>query len=166
MKINKGVIAGFIVGALVGIAPGFVLGIYFLPILIAEEGASAVEISTARENAARSGVFLRDLPGSDAFHWGEGAIVESMEADKYYYTLEGSLAPGPDYKLYLTPEYVDTEAAFLAIKNRSKRVASLRTFENFRVSVDAALNPQQYPAIVVWCERFGKFITAATLKKL
>ncbi len=163
MKVTKGAVAGFVLGGFLGVVAGFALGIYLLPILVAGEGASAVEISAAKENAVRSGVFRRDLPGSDAFHWGEGTLVESMEANKVYYTLEGRLAPGPDYKLYLTPEYVDTEAAFLAIKDRSKRVASLDTFENFRVSVDAAVNPQQYPAIVVWCERFAQFITAATL---
>ena len=165
MKINKGMVAGFVAGGFLGAVSGFALGIYLLPILVAGEGASEIEISAARENEVRSGIFRRDLPGSDTFHWGDGTLVESMETDKYYYTLEGSISPGPDYKFYLTPEYVDTEDAFLAIKDRSKRVASLNTFENFRVSVDAALNPQQYSAVVIWCERFAQFITATTLTK-
>ena len=166
MRINKAFIVGLIVGGLAGIAPGFMLGVYFLPILVAEEGASVAEVAAAKEQAVREGIFRKNLPGSDAFHWGEGTLVESMEDGQYYFTLEGSVAPGPNYKLYLTPEFVDTEEAFLAIKDRSVLVASLATFDNFRVSVPAKIDPDRYPAVIIWCERFKRFITAATLMKL
>jgi hypothetical protein len=33
-----------------------------------------------------------------------------------YFRLDGTISPGPDYRLYLAPEFVDDGAGFLAIK--------------------------------------------------
>ena len=80
---------------------GFGLGIYLLPILVAEEGLSQSELtqlSAHPQDQIRRGIFIRDLPGSDAFHWGEGEIFASPER----IWLDGHIAPGPDYRLYLT----------------------------------------------------------------
>ncbi|MCH1568325.1 MAG: DM13 domain-containing protein [Alphaproteobacteria bacterium] len=79
--------------------------------------------------------------------------------------IDGSVSPGPDYKLYLTPEYVEDEAEFLALKARSVRVADITGFDNFRVDVPMNIDPTQYPAVIIWCERFGEFITAGHLVK-
>ena len=48
---------GLIVGGLLGIIPGFGLGVYFLPIIIADEGADEIVISQAMDAAERRGVF-------------------------------------------------------------------------------------------------------------
>ncbi|HMB72818.1 MAG TPA: hypothetical protein VKQ06_04555, partial [Gammaproteobacteria bacterium] len=81
---------------------GFALGIYLLPVLIAPEAPSDTEVSTSTQQAVYRGVFRRDLPGSDFLHWGEGEIA--ISADRIGFT--GSLAPGPDYLLYLTRKLV------------------------------------------------------------
>jgi len=70
------------------------------------------------------------------------------------------VSPGPDYKLYLTPQYVENEAEFLDIKAQSVRVADITGFDNFRVDVPMSIDPTQYPAVIIWCERFGEFITS------
>ena len=75
--------------------------------------------------------------------------------------LVGKLAPGPDYKLYLSPEFVETEADFLRLKDRMVRVGDVKTFNNFLVPVPAGVDPSDYTTVIVWCERFGEFITAA-----
>jgi hypothetical protein len=41
------------------------------------------------------------------------------------------------------------------------RVGEVRTFENFLVPVPESIDPAAYSAVVVWCESFGQFITAA-----
>ena len=41
------------------------------------------------------------------------------------------------------------------------RVGDVRTFENFIVAVPQGIDPANYSAVVVWCEAFGQFITAA-----
>jgi hypothetical protein len=41
------------------------------------------------------------------------------------------------------------------------RVGDVKTFENFIVPVPKGIDPAAYRAVIVWCESFGQFITAA-----
>ena len=136
---------------------GFALGIYLLPILIAPPAPTESEVKAASANAIFSAEFRRDLEGSDALHWGEGTV--SIGKDSI--SLMGRLAPGPDYKLYLTTQFVENEADFLPIKSQAVQVADVKTFENFVVDVPAEIDPTKYNTVLVWCETFSEFITAA-----
>jgi Electron transfer DM13 len=136
---------------------GFGLGIYALPILTAPPAPTSAEAGALAGQATLSGRFKRDLAGSDALHWGEGVVSVGPAA----VVLQGRLAPGPDYKLYLSPEFVDTEARFLALKSRMRRVGDVKTFDNFVVPLPPDVDLAAYNTVVVWCESFGQFITAA-----
>ncbi|MEJ2176047.1 MAG: DM13 domain-containing protein [bacterium] len=138
-------------------ALGFAAGIYLLPILTAPRAPSAAELAASAGDATYSGRFRRDLKDSDFLHWGEGTVTVGRKA----IALEGRVAPGPDYKLYLSPEFVETEADFARLKPRMVRVGDVKTFENFLVPVPASIDPGAYTAVVVWCESFSQFITAA-----
>lgn len=138
-------------------AVGFAAGIYALPILTAPPAPSNADIQAMSSQATYSAEFRRDLEGSDALHWGEGTV--SVGSD--YITLVGKLAPGPDYKLYLSPEYIETEAEFNRLKASMVRVGDVKTFENFVVEVPAGIDPGKYSSVIVWCESFGQFITSA-----
>jgi len=139
------------------LAAGFALGIYALPILIAPDSPAPDEIAAVAGSAKYSAHFRRDLKGSDRLHWGEGVVSIGPAG----VSLTGSLAPGPDYRLYLTPEFVETEDEFLRVKASSVQVGSVKTFENFIVPLPPAIDPAQYTTVVVWCETFSQFITAA-----
>ena len=139
---------------------GFAAGIYVLPILIAPAAPSAAEISAIAQGARYSAEFRRDLADSDAFHWGEGKVSIGPTS----ISLMGKLAPGPDYQLYLSPEFVETEAAFNRLKPRMARVGDVRTFENFLVDVPPGIDPSQFTTVIVWCETFGEFITSANYR--
>ena len=141
----------------VALAIGFALGVYFLPVLIAPPAPSAAEISTQADAASFTGTFRRDLKDSDALHWGEGRLSVGRSS----ITLAGRLAPGPAYRLYLSPEFVETEADFLRLKPRMVQVGAIVTFDNFIVSVPPSVDVTQYTAAIVWCEAFSQFITAA-----
>ncbi len=136
---------------------GFVLGIYLLPILTAPAAPSAAQVQAAASPASFKGSFRRDLAGSDLLHWGEGEVSVGRHA----IALMGKVAPGPDYKLYLVPEFVENEAQFLRIKSRSQRVGDIKTFENFIVPVPEGVDVAQYTTVLVWCETFSEFISAA-----
>ncbi len=136
---------------------GFAAGIYALPILIAPPAPSGAEVSAVAEVASYSGQFRRDLKDSDALHWGEGEVFVGPESVSFM----GKLSPGPDYQLYLSPEFVETEAAFNQLKPAMVRVGSVKTFENFLVELPAGIDPSGYTSVIVWCETFGEFITAA-----
>lgn len=56
----------------------------------------------------------------------------------------GNIAPVPDYKLYLSPEFVETEADFTGLKTSMVRVGDVRIFENFIVDVPPNMSPQAY----------------------
>jgi hypothetical protein len=103
------------------------------------------------------GEFRRDLKDSDPLHWGEGAVLVGRSS----VILRGRIAPGPDYKLYLSPEFVETKADFVRIKPTMVRVGDVKTFENFIVPVPASVDPAMFNTVIVWCESFGQFITAA-----
>ena len=139
------------------LALGFALGVYFLPILTAPTAPSSAEVSAQSGQAQFTGRFRRDLKDSDLFHWGEGTVSVGRKS----VVLQGKVAPGPDYKLYLSPEFVETEADFMRLKPRMVRIGDVKTFENFIVPVPESVDPAAYAAVIVWCESFGQFITAA-----
>lgn len=138
-------------------ALGFAIGIYALPILIAPPAPSDGDLAAQVATAAFKGEFRRDLAGSDALHWGEGSVMVS--ADNI--ALMGRLAPGPDYKLYLSPSFVETEADFVRLKASMVRVGDIKTFNNFLIPVSTRIDVSRYDTVVVWCETFGQFITSA-----
>jgi Electron transfer DM13 len=136
---------------------GFAAGIYVLPILVAPEPPAPAELQSLEAAARFTGRFRRDLPGSDFLHWGEGVVAVGNTS----VSLRGKLAPGPDYKAYLSPEYVETEAEFQAVKLRSVRLGDVRAFTSFVVGVPPDVDVERYNTVVIWCETFAQFITAA-----
>ena len=136
---------------------GFAGGIYLLPILIAPPAPSEAELKTVSSRAEYTAQFQRDLKGSDALHWGEGTVSVGPDSVAF----NGKLAPGPDYKLYLSPEFVQTEADFNRLKTTMVRVGDVKTFENFLVDLPPGIDPSDFTSVIVWCESFGQFITSA-----
>lgn len=136
---------------------GVALGIYLLPILIAPAAPDTAELSGVANAALFRGEFRRERKDSDALHWGEGRL--SVGRDNI--ALAGRIAPGPDYRLYLSPEFVETEADFKRLKSQMVQVGRVLTFENFIVPVPATIDTSRYTTAIVWCETFNEFITSA-----
>ena len=136
---------------------GFAGGIYALPILIAPKAPTTEEVKAASSQVQFTAEFKRDLKDSDALHWGEGTVSIGSST----ISLVGRLSPGPDYKLYLSPEFVETESDFKRLKSTMIRVGDVKTFHNFVVPVPNGVDPAKYFAVIVWCETFSEFITAA-----
>ena len=143
-------------------AAGFAAGVYTLPILIAPPAPDTEQVAASQQQARFHGTFRRDLQDSDRLHWGEGKV--SIGPDTV--SLMGKLAPGPDYQLYLSPEFVETEADFARLKDQMVRVGPVKTFDNFIVPLPATIDPARYSSVIVWCETFGQFITAARYQDL
>lgn len=136
---------------------GFGLGIYSLPILI-QPTAPHVTLNDMKAEASEhfSGEFSRERADSDFFHWGEGRFVLTPDQVQF----EGELAPGPDYKLYLAKEFIETEDVFLQQKANMALIGDVKTFTNFTAEMPKDLNPADYNTLIVWCETFGEFITS------
>ncbi len=141
----------------VALGVGFALGVYLLPILIAPSGPSATEVKAAAAEARFTGTFRRDQKGSDFLHWGEGTVSVSPRA----VSLMGRVSPGPDYKLYLLSDFVETRDEFLKAKPAARRIGDVKTFENFIIPVPQDVDVARYTTVVVWCETFSMFISSA-----
>ncbi|HHQ4528286.1 TPA: DM13 domain-containing protein [Aeromonas hydrophila] len=142
-------------------AAGFAAGIYALPILIAPPAPANEQVAARQAQASFHGTFRRDLQDSDRLHWGEGQV--SIGPDTI--SLMGKLAPGPDYQLYLSPSFVETEADFAHLKEKMVKIGPVKTFDNFIVPLPADVNPADYDSVIIWCETFGQFITAARYRQ-
>lgn len=142
------------------LAIGFALGIYLLPILTAPPSVDRGVLAETARAAQFEAAFTRDLKGSDFLHWGEGKV--SISPTKIAH--EGKLSPGPDYKLYLVPDFVEDEASFLLLKEKSLRVGDVKTFDGFLIDLPEGTDVNAYTTVLVWCEAFGEFITAAKYK--
>lgn len=136
---------------------GFFLGIYMLPIMIQPEAPATSQLQQQSKSALYQAQLVKELTDSDSLHWGEGQVY--LAADKVSFI--GELAPGPDYKLYLTPAFVQTEKDFLAIKQQALFLGNINTFNNFEIALNQAPDYQNYNSLVIWCESFKQFISAA-----
>ena len=143
-----------------GLVLGFGLAVYLLPILIAEKGLDKASITVLSDRALRRGKFVWDLPGSDCLHWDDGVIM--VNTDRIW--LDGKIAPGPAYRLYLTPKYVATSARFQNIKAQSIQIGLVKAFEYFSLDLPDGVDATNYRAVLIWCEAFEQFITVAELR--
>jgi len=139
------------------LAIGFALGIYLLPILVAPPSPDQAMLSQSVQSARYQGEFKRDLRGSDFLHWGEGTVSISASSVAH----QGRLAPGPDYKLYLVPQFIEDEAEFLAVRDAAQLIGDIKTFDGFLLDVPQTVDIDAYTTVLVWCETFGEFISAA-----
>ena len=150
----------FLITHTIALVLGVMLSFYLLPILTAPEGPSVSEVESSSQQALYKTRFHKDVAGSNPIYWGEGDV----SIGKTSISLKGSIAPGPDYFLYLTKNLVDTRASFLAIKQDSLKLGPIRTFDNFIVPLDESVDLEQYSAVVVWSETFSLFITSASFR--
>ena len=136
---------------------GFIAGLYLLPILSAPPAPSALYVNSLAVNAQFNAEIPKSLKGSNFLHWGEGKFSLNSQTISFL----GELSPGPDFKLYLSPRFVESEAEFLSLKSTMLLVGEVKTFDNFITTSTTPLVLENYNTIVVWCESFNEFITAA-----
>jgi hypothetical protein len=158
MKINTKAL--LFVSHLALFGAGFGTGIYVLPILTAEKNSSADEIKVVKDNARYSGEFVKNQKGSNAVHWVDGKLYVSDQEIAF----EGSVAPGPDYKIYLTKTQADDRDSFLKIKDESLYIGDLKNFGNFKKNLPNGVNIDEYTTVQIWCEKFKQFIGSAKYK--
>lgn len=136
---------------------GFGLGVFLLPILTAPDAPDAAMLEEKASNALFTATLTRELRGNDFLHWGEGQI--SVTPTQIVH--EGRLAPGPDYKVYLVPTFVAHEDEFPPIKSSARLIGDVKSFKGFLLDVPDGVDVSAYTTVLVWCEAFSEFITAA-----
>lgn len=139
------------------LALGFASGVYFLPILTAPKSLDAAVLEQSALGALFTADFTRDLAGSDFLHWGEGTV--SITDTQIVH--QGKLAPGPDYMMYLVPEFVEDEDGFWEVKDAAQRIGPVKTFDGVMLGIPKGVDVTRFNTVLIWCEAFGEFITAA-----
>lgn len=51
--------------------------------------------------------------------------------------------------------------AFIDIKHLSRRIGDVKTFNGFILDLPSDVDVSDYTTVVVWCEAFSQFISAA-----
>ena len=124
-------------------------------------GNALSEVSAAAPGD-RTGTFVRTLPGSGPLHWGEGTV--RLSKTHLVFDTDVTLAPGPDYRIYLTKHFIDDKPGFLRLKADAIQVASLKTFSGpLSFKLPEGIDTDTYNNVLVWCENFSMFITSAQL---
>ena len=136
---------------------GFIAGVYSLPILTEQPAPDIAILKQHQGRSQFSATFKPDLKGSDRLHYGDGKVYLTNDA----ISMQGTLSPGPDYQLYLSRNFIDNEADFLAQKGTMQRIAGVRSFNGFKLVVPQGIDVSDYNTVVIWCESFEEFITAA-----
>ena len=78
--------------------------------------------------------------------------------------LDGSIASGPDYRVYLTNGQYTTRDGFLAAKSDALQITPIKAYKNFSVMVPDGVDIADYDAVIIWYEAFSAFITSASIR--
>lgn len=140
---------------------GFITGVYLLPIMIAPASHSMLEIATASQQAKYTVSIPNNLKDSDFLHSGKGEFYISNSNIVF----KGSLTPGPDYQLYLSKHFVESESQFKKLKASMINIGEVKRFDGFIKPIPDMINIEEYTTLIVWCEAFEEFITAAQYKE-
>ena len=135
---------------------GFAAGIYTLPILTAQPAPSAAVWQQREQQAVYRTEFDHQRQDSDFLHRGQGRVLVGSD----FVSFQGSLSPGPDYRLYFSPEFIETEADFLRLKQRMVSTGDVRSFDGFDIELNG-IDIEHYSTVIVWCESMNQFITSA-----
>lgn len=138
----------------------FIAGIYYLPILTAPQPPTSGSIALAIKEARYVATIADELTDSDWLHWGKG----KFSIGNQYIVFQGSLAPGPDYKMYLSPTFVETEKGFKKLKPLMVELSDVKGFSNNIIPIPNTILVDNFNTVVIWCESFDEFITAAQFK--
>lgn len=157
----KKILISLLIGALLGGAGGFALGIFVYPyIFLADIVAREQVVNAAQKKIVATGRFLHANP-SDPIHRGQGGVT--VYNDAVHLNADFEVGPGPAYHVYLVPADVVTPDTAVE-KTMFVDLGRLRAFQGSQVyDIPPGVDPAKYPHVVIWCEHFSVLISPAKL---
>lgn len=157
----KKIIAGLLLGCVLGGAVGFAAGIFFFPyIFLADIEARETLADAAARTVIATGSFIHADP-DDPVHYGKGSVT--VYEDTVFLGTDFEVGPGPKFHVYLvplgevTPDTPVNESAFVDL-------GQIRAFKGSQVfPVPDSVKLTDYPNVVVWCAQFDVLISPAKL---
>lgn len=153
-------VKGFLAGGLLGLAAGFVIGIFVFPYIFPPPEATE---SLSREETGKlvaKGTFIQHNP-NDPVHYGKGAV--SVYPSTVFLGEDFEVGPGPDFHVYLVPK-ADIRSPSDVTDTMYVDLGRLRAFkgsQNYPIPVGVDL--KQFPSVVIWCQQFSVLISPADL---
>lgn len=161
MKVARSILI-FVVGAVLGLAGGFALGIFVYPFVFLADvvAAERLEDASTRSLVAR-GTFIHANP-SDPIHHGKGKVT--LYQNVVHLESDFEVGPGPKFHVYLVPEGNVTTRTDVA-KTMFVDLGRLRAFKGSQnYAIPAGVDPSRFGSVVIWCEHFGVLISPAALQ--
>jgi len=152
----------FFVGALLGSAAGFALGIFIYPYIFLADivATEKVDDKLARKIVATA-MFIHANP-NDPIHYGRGKAT--VYQGLVHLESDFEVGPGPKFHVYLVPENNVIPSTNVA-KTMYVDLGRLRAFKGSQnYPVPAGVDLAKYGSVVIWCEQFGVLISPAALK--
>lgn len=151
---------GFLVGGLLGLAAGFVIGIFVFPYIFPPPEATE---SLSREETGKlvaMGTFIQANP-NDPVHYGKGAV--SVYPSTVFLGDDFEVGPGPDFHVYLVPK-AEIRSSSDVTDTMYVDLGRLRAFKGSQnYAIPAGLDLKQFPSVVIWCQQFSVLISPADL---
>lgn len=151
-----------LLGALLGTAGGFALGIFVYPFIFLDDIVAEEKLveEPGRTVLAR-GRFVHANP-RDPVHYGSGAVT--VYRDLVRLEQDFRVGPGPKYHVYLVAEKAITPQTSVP-SLRHVDLGRLRAFRGSQnYAVPAGVDIAQFASVVIWCEQFGVLISPAELR--
>ncbi|HKA81864.1 MAG TPA: DM13 domain-containing protein [Xanthobacteraceae bacterium] len=150
----------FLLGGVFGTGFGVALGFFFFPFVFPPPAATEQLTERDRSPLVASGTFIHANP-SDPVHWGRGKV--SVYERAVFLEPDFEVGPGPAFHVLLVPKANirrSTDVADLMYVD----LGGLRAFKGSqRYPVPGGVNLQDFPSVVIWCERFSVLISPADL---
>ena len=152
----------FLVGAALGVAGGFALGVFVYPyIFLADIVATESVANKSSRKTVATGEFIHANP-KDPIHYGKGKLT--VYQDLLHLGGDFEVGPGPKYHVYLVPEknVIPSTAVEKTMFVDLGRLKAFRGSQNYPVPDGVDLS--KFGSVVIWCEQFGVLISPASLK--
>jgi predicted small secreted protein len=152
----------FFVGALLGSAAGFALGIFVYPYIFLADIVSTEKVDDlAARKMVATGTFIHANPG-DPIHYGKGNVAVYQGLVHLEDNFE--VGPGPKFHVYLVPEknVIPTTNVARTMFVDLGRLKAFKGSQNY--PVPAGVDLDRYGSVVIWCEQFGVLISPAALR--
>jgi hypothetical protein len=155
------IVVALLIGGLLGIAAGFVAGIFVYPyIFLADIVASEEIVGVEAKRIVATGTFIHVDP-SDPIHYGSGTATVFDDTVRLEPDFE--VGPGPKFHVYLVPSGEVTSAS--AVENSMfvdlGRLRAFKGSQNYPVPRGVDLG--KFGSVVIWCEQFSVLISPASL---
>ena len=151
----------FVVGAVLGLAGGFALGIFVYPyIFLADIVATEKVEEPAKRRLLARGSFIHANP-SDPIHYGKGRVT--VYEGLLHLEPDFQVGPGPKFHVYLVPEK-DVVPSTNVARTMYVDLGRLKAFKGSQnYDIPAGVEVSKFGSVVIWCEQFGVLISPARL---